>query len=52
MPEPEKDQDRIIVESLRETFTPLTSRLMPEMEPATIYSPRIQFSDMADEEAE
>ncbi len=48
MPELNEDRaekNRQIVASLRETFLPLTERLTPDVEPATMYLPARQEPD-------
>ena len=36
-PEEREEKNRQLVAALREVFTPLTERLTPESEPATVY---------------
>jgi hypothetical protein len=50
MPEPETDQNRIVVDSLRETIDSLAKRLTPAVEPAVIYSAQMRSPDTATEE--
>ena len=50
MPEPERDQNRIVVDSLREMLDSLAKRLTPAVEPAVIYSTQMQPPERAPEE--
>lgn len=51
MPDPEEQdspsagENQRTVDVLRETFAPITKRLTPEVEPATIYLPYAPVSD-------
>jgi hypothetical protein len=39
------EKNQLIVEALREAFGPMTQRLTPEVEPATIYLPPIPAAE-------